>query len=110
MQYSAPQVHPGIDRPLPLHRLRVPATIAAAAAISYGFSSHHIMLAVLLVGAVWLLVERIRSVGRQDVTPSASGRIPQADGGSFPGCAPLAAQASAPVRPVMDGGSMEHHR
>jgi len=110
MQYSAPQVHPSIDRPLPLHRLRVPAIIAAAAAISYGFSSHHIMLAVLLVGAVWLLVERIRSVGRQDVTPSASGRIPQADGGSFPGCAPLAAQASAPVRPVMDGGSMEHHR
>ncbi len=110
MQYSAPQVHPGIDRPLPLHRLRVPAIIAAAAAISYGFSSHHIMLAVLLVGAVWVLVERIRSVGRQDVTPSASGRIPQADGGSFPGCAPLAAQASAPVRPVMDGGSMEHHR
>lgn len=110
MQYSAPQVHPSIDRPLSLHKLRIPAIIAAAAAISYGFSSHHIMLAVLLVGAVWLLVERIRSVGQQDIAPSTSGRIPQADGGSFPGCAPLASQASAPVRPVMDGGSMEHHR
>ena len=109
MQYSAPQVHTPVDQPLPLHKLRYPAIVAAAAAVSYGLSSHHIMLVALIVGAVWLLVDRIRSSGRQAVMAQGHGRILQADGGSFPGSAPHSAQVSVPTRPVMDGGSMEHH-